>query len=60
MKVTFVGVQNLDQYNLVRDMDIMSTIQGYYFYQPLEKAALVEAIRSQNALSKTSNKEEEK
>ncbi|HHT66950.1 MAG TPA: EAL domain-containing protein [Erysipelotrichaceae bacterium] len=48
IKTSAVGVENIDQYQLLKEIDDTVLIQGYYFYRPLEKQALIEAIRDVN------------
>ncbi len=45
MKICFVGVENADQYILIRDMDKNCFCQGYHFYKPLEDYKLIEELR---------------
>ena len=45
MKICFVGVENSDQYVLLRDMDKNCFCQGYHFYRPLEDYKLIEELR---------------
>ena len=45
MKICFVGVENSDQYVLLRDMDKNCLCQGYHFYKPLEDYKLIEELR---------------
>ena len=45
MKICFVGVENADQYVLLRDMDKNCFCQGYHFYKPLEDYKLIEELR---------------
>ena len=45
LRTTFVGVENSDQYILIRDMDKKSSCQGYHFYKPLDDYHLIEEIR---------------
>ena len=52
MKASVVGVENLDQYHLLREIDDTCLMQGFYFHRPLEKQALVEAIRGTNKSGK--------
>ena len=56
MKASVVGVENLDQYYLLKEIDDTCLMQGFYFHRPLEKQALVEAIRGTN---KTGKREED-
>lgn len=48
MKTAIVGVENIDQYNLIKECDNTALLQGFYFFRPLEKQALIEAVRSTN------------
>ena len=52
MKASVVGVENLDQYYLLKEIDDTCLMQGFYFHRPLEKQALVEAIRGTNKSAK--------
>ena len=45
LHVTFVGVENADQYILIRDMDKRCNCQGYHFYKPLDDYKLIEEVR---------------
>ena len=45
LRVTFVGVENADQYVLLRDMDKRCNCQGYHFYKPLDDYKLIEEVR---------------
>ena len=44
-KITFVGVENSDQYVMLRDMDKNCMCQGYHFFRPLEDYKLIEELR---------------
>ena len=48
MKASTVGVENIDQYLLLKEIDQDILMQGFYFHRPLEKGALIEAVRSTN------------
>ena len=48
MKASVVGVENIDQYLLLKEIDDTVLMQGYYLHRPLEKQALIEAIRGSN------------
>lgn len=48
LKASIVGVENIDQYLLLKEIDDTALMQGYYLHRPLEKLALIEAIRSSN------------
>ena len=52
LKASVVGVENIDQYLLLKEIDENILMQGFYFHRPLEKQALVEAIRGANKLIK--------
>ena len=45
LQTSVVGVENKDQYFLIRDMDKQSLMQGYFFYAPLELPQLIEAVK---------------
>lgn len=45
MRICFVGVENADQYVMLRDMDKNCYCQGYHFYKPLEDYKLIEELR---------------
>lgn len=47
LPTTVVGVENLDQYNLIKDIDPSVNMQGYYFYAPMERNDFITLIRSQ-------------
>lgn len=49
VETSVVGVENIDQYNLLLQINPNIDMQGFYFFQPLEKAALVDTVRSHNA-----------
>lgn len=46
--VTFVGVENSEQYVLLRDLDKKCHCQGYHFYKPLDEYKLIEELRKNN------------
>ena len=48
LKASIVGVENIDQYMLIKECDNTALLQGFYFHRPLEKQALIEAVRSTN------------
>ena len=48
LKASVVGVENIDQYLLLKEIDDTVLLQGFYFYRPLEKQALIEAVRGSN------------
>ena len=60
MKASIVGVENVDQYLLLREIDDNALMQGFYFFRPLEKQALIEAIRGANKILKDKDRVEEK
>ena len=45
LKASAVGVENIDQYLLLKEIDDSALLQGFYFYRPLDKQALIEAVR---------------
>ena len=48
MRASIVGVENIDQYLLLKEIDDTALLQGFYFYRPLEKQGLVDAVRGAN------------
>ena len=52
MKASIVGVENIDQYLLIKEVDPDVLLQGFYFFRPLEKQALIEALRGTNRYKK--------
>lgn len=48
LKASVVGVENIDQYLLLKEIDDTVLLQGFYFHRPLEKQALIEAVRGSN------------
>ena len=48
MKASVVGVENIDQYLLLKEIDDTALMQGFYLHHPLDKQALIEAIRGSN------------
>ena len=48
MKASVVGVENIDQYLLVKQVDESVLQQGFYLHRPLEKQALIETLRGTN------------
>ena len=48
MKASVVGVENIDQYLLVKQVDESVLQQGFYLHRPLEKQALIETLRGAN------------
>jgi len=48
LKASVVGVENIDQYLLIKQADENVLQQGFYLYRPLEKEALIEALRGAN------------
>ena len=52
LKTSVVGVENIDQYHILRDIDDTALLQGFYFHRPLEKQDLIEAVRNDNRAKK--------
>ena len=48
LKASVVGVENIDQYLLLKDIDDTALMQGFYLHHPLEKQALIETVRGTN------------
>ena len=45
--VTVVGVENRDQAEMILSANPNVSLQGYYYYRPLEREALIDALRNQ-------------
>ena len=52
MKASIVGVENIDQYLLIKEVGVDALLQGFYFFRPLEKQALIETLRGTNKFKK--------
>lgn len=52
LTVGLIGVENMDQFRMIAEINPDSYVQGYAFYKPLEKNALINAIRSNNATTR--------
>ena len=48
LRASAVGVENIDQYLLLKEIDETVLLQGFYFHRPLDKQALIEAVRGSN------------
>lgn len=48
LRVTLVGIENKTNYDLIKDECRDSSIQGKYFYEPLDESAFLEALRKSN------------
>lgn len=48
LRVTLVGIENKTNYDLIKDECRESSIQGKYFYEPLDETAFLEALRKSN------------
>ena len=47
------GIGKSTQYQLLKEIDDTALLQGFYFYRPLEKQGLIDAIRGANKVSKS-------
>lgn len=45
IKASLVGVENADQYLLIKDISKNTNVQGYHFYRPLDKVKFIEELR---------------
>ena len=52
MKASIVGVENIDQFLLIKEVGVDVLLQGFYFFRPLEKMALIETLRGTNRYKK--------
>ena len=57
LKASVVGVENIDQYLLLKDIDDTALMQGFYLHHPLEKQALIETVRGSNRAANTSKED---
>ena len=48
MQTSVVGLENHHQYEFIRDIDENAFVQGFYFFKPLDKNALINALRQMN------------
>lgn len=48
LRVTLVGIENKTNYDLIKDECRESSIQGKYFYEPLDEESFLEALRKSN------------
>lgn len=48
LRVTLVGIENKTNYDLIKDECRDSSIQGKYFYEPLNEESFLEALRKSN------------
>lgn len=48
IKATVVGVENSDQFTLIREIDENCFMQGYHFYKPLDKNGFVSSLQISN------------
>ena len=48
IKCTVVGVENSDQFTLVKEIDTDVFMQGYHFYKALDKTNLISALQISN------------
>ena len=53
IRVGLIGVENMEQYKIISEISSDCYLQGYAFFKPLEKTALVEAIRKTNTVIRT-------
>ena len=45
IKASLVGVENADQFIVIRDISKNTFVQGYHFYRPLDKVKFIEELR---------------
>lgn len=43
-----IGVENMEQYKMIKEINPDSYLQGYVFFKPMEKSDLVDTIRRHN------------
>ena len=47
---SLIGVENMEQFNMISEMNKDTYVQGYAFFKPLEKDAFVDALRKNNTV----------
>ena len=47
IKVLLIGVENKDQYFMLRDLSKDIEMQGFYFYSPIDPIQMVDALKMQ-------------
>ncbi len=50
VKVGLIGVENMEQYKIIKEINEDTYLQGYAFFKPLEKQALVETLKKTNTI----------
>ena len=48
IKGGLIGVENMEQYKMIKDVNPDSYLQGYAFFKPMDKTDLVETVRKHN------------
>ena len=48
MQTSVVGLENHNQYEFIKDIDKQAFVQGFYFFKPLDKNDLINALRTMN------------
>ena len=48
LKVGAVGVENAEQFIILKDAEPTIEVQGFHFYKPLSRSDLINALRSHN------------
>ena len=52
VRVGLIGVENMEQYKIIHEINPDSYLQGYAFFKPLERQAMVEALKKTNTIIK--------
>jgi EAL domain-containing protein (putative c-di-GMP-specific phosphodiesterase class I) len=50
IRVGLIGVENMEQYNIIKEINPDCYVQGYAFFKPLDKQTLVDVIRRTNSI----------
>lgn len=53
IKACLIGVENMIQFKMIKEIDPSAYVQGFAFYRPLESHDLVETIRKNNSIIRT-------
>jgi EAL domain-containing protein (putative c-di-GMP-specific phosphodiesterase class I) len=47
-----IGVENMEQYKMIHEINNDSYLQGYAFFKPMDKGSLVDVVRKTNTALK--------
>ena len=52
IKPGLIGVENMEQYRMIHEINTDSYLQGYVFFKPMDKGSLVDTVRKTNTAIK--------